>query len=197
MPYEKVCKTVQIREPRPFTARDVARLVDKVRSSGRVDDATLLRGIADALGVADVICLMVRIADMLSVSLFLGALYGLAKSIKTIIRGIKLLYTNRLAKSITLVVWFFEYVLPASVARQVAKFFIWTGAIETFISLFVLYISFIAESYSVIAIMRSVCEQPTVIKPIAQAIDIGDTIVRLEEIREKQAQLKTELEQIN
>lgn len=196
MPYQEVCKRVQIRPPRKFTARDVARIIDRLRARGEINDAELLRGIADALGVADVICLIVRIADMLQVSFFLGALYALFKSIKTIIKGVKLLFTNKLAKTITLVVWFLEYILPAAVARRIALFFIWTGAIETALSLALLYISFIAESYSLIAIMRSVCEQPTIIQPIAQAIDIGDTINKMNQIKSEQEKLQEQLKEI-
>jgi len=146
------------REVHRWTPKDINRVIAIMRNQKRYPDAVIARAVADSFGVAHYVCGYVQIVSWLKTSLLIGAIYGLIKAIKTILKGFKILRTSILAKEIEWSVWFFNMTGNRDLAAWIGRFFIWTGAIETMLSLMILYIEAFLDTGSVVDFANKVCE---------------------------------------
>jgi hypothetical protein len=197
MPYQYVCKTVQIREPRPFQPRDIARIIDRYRLAGG-DDITLIRYILDSFGIGDGICILVRILDSIGVSLFIGSIYGINKAIKAIIKAFGIIKLSRLAKVFTAEVSImltktFKYIFPAGAAAQVGRLLLLLNVVVLILELSGLYLAILGSASGLITLLAKVCTVPTVFVPAAKAINIGSFLVNAQRISKKQSELDKEI----
>lgn len=177
--------------PRPihkWTAKDLNRLIATLRNSGQIKDEDIARAVTDAFGTTHYVCGYVQIASWLKTSLLIAAIYGLIKAIKSLLRGYKLLRTSILAKSIEWSVWWFEMSGNYAQAQFMGKFFIWTGSIETMLSLMILYIQAFLDTGSVIDFAKKVCDVEgygySVYQPL-EFIGLDDVALKIYEEQKK------------
>jgi hypothetical protein len=195
--YQYVCKTVQIREPRPFQPRDIARLIDRYRLAGG-DDITLIRYILDSFGIGDGLCILVRILDSMAVSLFIGSIYGINKALKAIIKALGIIKLSRLAKIFTaevsvMLTRTFKYIFPAEASAQVGKFLLLLNVVVLILELSGLYLAILASAGGLISLLAKVCTVSSVFTPAAKAINIGSFLTNAQRISKKQSELDKEI----
>lgn len=177
-----------------WTPKDLNRLIATMRNSGRYKDEDIARAVVDSFGAINYVCGYVQIVNWLKTSLLIGAIYGLLKALKTILKGWKILKTSIIAKEIEWSVWLLSMTGNAAQAQFIGKFFIWTGVIETMLSLMILYIQAFLDSGDIIDFAGKVCAVEgysyTVYQPL-QFAGLDDVALRIYEEQQKlDAQIK-------
>lgn len=185
-----------------FSPKDIARIIDKVRTQGKYDDYTIARAITDAYGVTNFICAITKLFAFMQSIGFITAVLIFLKAIRTLLKAIKLLKISPLAKTIEYAISWFRFTLEYSDVVMWAKFLIFLSVIDSFIALAILYVDLGIGALEVFNDTNLICEAMSVVsswQPVAKSfINLNDDWYGIiEQIKAEHNNLKQYDEDIN
>lgn len=146
-----------------FSPRDLARIIDKMRTQGIYDDYTIARAITDVYGVTDLICAVTKLFSFLQWIGFITAILMFLKAVKTLIKAFKLLKVSPLAKLIEYGIGLFKFVLQYSDVVLYARFLVYLSIFEAVVALAILYVDLVVSGLSVWNETNLICEAMNVV----------------------------------
>jgi len=160
------------RKPRPFTPKDLARIIDHMRTQGHYNDYTIARAVTDSFGITNFICSLTKLMAFLQYIGFFVAIIMFLKAIRSLLKALKLLKLSPLAKLIEYGIGVFRLTLNYTDVVLYARFIVYLSIIESVIALAILYIDLGIGALSVFNQTNLICEALNVVgnwKPVAQS----------------------------
>ena len=161
---------------RVFTERDVGRIIAYAREDG-ADDILLVANILQGLGLRRLVCVLFELLNVLSRSLFLGALLSGISNALVVIKALKILATGRRST----IPGILELVVPKRWLGGLGVFLLGIGTVGVFLSASLAFISALAQNIQLFLLARGACRLELPPPPVTVGpIRVGSLIDDLE-----------------